>query len=220
MKRVVLLSALILSIALLGGLAGCGNGSTSNASGGAGKVMSKPGPEESFKLIVETFRRGIEDIPIGFVIRQEGGQSMMVGKNEVSHELIRPTKEGEPYRAIVTVTSESRYSIQRSREETPPEDAREELPVASDLTDDSAEEDGQEIFDTELVGAADSRNEPRRTAPGATDQFVARRPDEGQRAYELVYENGRWSLVSKLDPETEQSIRDAFNRALKTQIEG
>jgi hypothetical protein len=218
MKRVVFLSAVILSVGLLGAsLAGCANESTSGASGSRAKTIQKPGPEESFKLIVETFRRGIEDIPIGFVIRQESGQSMMVGKNEVSHKLIRPTNEGDPYRAIITVTSQSRYSIQRTREETAPEE-EEEPSAASDLTDEFDEENGQEIFDSDLVGGGSSKSETRRTTPGETEQFVARRPDEGQRDYDLVYENGEWRLITETDPETEQAIRDAFNRALKTQV--
>ena len=219
MKR-VFFSAMLFSIAILGaGLAGCRNESASNASAGAGRTTTKPGPEESFKLIVETFRRGIEDIPIGFVMRQDSGQSMMVGKNEVSHALVRPTKEGEPYRAIITVTSESRYSIQRTREEIA-EDEREEQSAASDLLDDSAEEDGQEVFDSELIGRASSKSDSRRSLPGATGQFVDRRADEGEKNYELVYENGRWNLITELDPETEQAIGDAFDRALKTQIDG
>ena len=220
MKHVAFLSAVILSIAFFGaGFAGCGNGSTSNASEDTANRIEKPGPEESFELIVETFRRGIEDIPIGFVMRQESGQSMMVGKNEVSHQLIRPTMEGEPYRAIITVSSESRYSIQRNREETEPEDEQEDQSVAGNLFDD-AQEDGQEIFDSELIGGASSKNETRRTMPGETEQFVARRPDKDERHYELVYENGRWNLITETDEETEKSIGDAFDRALKTQIEG
>jgi hypothetical protein len=220
MKRVFFPSAMLFCIVILGtGLAGCRNESASNASAAAGKTTTKPGPEESFKLIVETFRRGIEDIPIGFVMRQDSGQSMMVGKNEVSHQLIHPKKQGQPYRAIITVTSESRYSIQRTREETPPEDEREEQSLANSLTDDSDEEDGQEIFDSELIGSASSKNDSRRTTPGETEQFVDRRADAGERHYELVYENDKWRLVTELDPETEQATRDAFDRALKTQIE-
>jgi hypothetical protein len=202
------------------GLAGCGRESSSNASEGTAKTTEKPGPEESFELIVETFRRGIEDIPIGFVMRQESGQSMMVGKNEVSHKLIRPTKEGEPYRAIVTVASESRYSIQRNREEIPPEDEPEDQSSASDLTDEAAVEDGEDILDPELIAGSSSKNETRRTTPASTDQFVARQRDEGQKDYELVHENGLWRLITELDPETEQAIRDAFARALKTQMDG
>jgi hypothetical protein len=151
-------------------------------------------------------------------VRQESGQSMMVGKNEVSEKLIRPTKEGEPYRAIITVASESRYSIQRNREETPPEEEQEGQSAESDLIDEPVEEDGQEILDSELIGGSSSKNQTRRTPPGATEQFVARQRDEGRRDYELVYENGQWRLITELDPETERATRDAFERALKTQI--
>jgi hypothetical protein len=88
------------------------------------------------------------------------------------------------------------------------------------LTGEAAEEDGQEILDPELIVGADSKNETRRPAPGATDQFVARQRDEGQKDYELVHENGLWRLITELDPETEQAIREAFARALKTQMDG
>jgi hypothetical protein len=37
------------------------------------------------------------------------------------------------------------------------------------------------------------------------------------RKYELVYEGGRWALVTPLDPKTEQSIQHAFDVALRTQ---
>jgi hypothetical protein len=211
MKRGYCSSMLILAITLLGAtLVGCREASDPRPS--AGGSVKKSGPEESFKLIVETFRRGVEDVPIGFVVRQESGQSMMTGKNEVSHELIRPTKEGEPYRATITVTSQSRYSIQRTNEQQPAEEQPEE-PSALDTNGDSADEDGQEVFDSNLVGGVSAKNETRRSAPGAPEQFIARRPDEGQQKYELVYENGDWHLVTKLDPETEQSIRTAFEHA-------
>src|SRR5688572_23283186 len=79
--------------------------------------VAKPGPEESFAVIVETFRRGVEDIPIGFVVRDTaGGHSMMTGRNDVTHELIPPAKQGDPYKGVITVESESRYSLQRSEE--------------------------------------------------------------------------------------------------------
>jgi hypothetical protein len=211
MKRGFCLSILLLAISLLGAtVVGCREASGPRPSS-RGSV-NKSGPEESFKLIVETFRRGVEDVPIGFVVRQESGQSMMTGKNEVSHELIRPTKEGEPYRATITVTSQSRYSIQRTNEEVPAEEQTEN-PSALDTTGDSDDDDGQEIFDANLVGGGSAKTDTRRSSPGAPEQFIARRPDEGQQKYDLVYENGDWRLVTKLDPETEQSIRTAFEHA-------
>jgi hypothetical protein len=218
MKHVEILPALLMSALLGASLAGCGDKAATNASAAAARGPKKPTPEESFQLIVDTFRRGMEDVPIGFVMREEGGQSMMVGKREVSHELIRPTKDGEPYRAFITVNTQSRYSIQRTK--VPEEKAAEKEADAGSSgvgslgeTDD---ETGLETFDPELAGPPGSTNESSRaTAPA--EQLVARRPDEGQQKYELVYENGLWTLVSKLDPETEQSVRSAFDKAFKTQ---
>jgi hypothetical protein len=179
----------------------------------------KLGPEESFKLIVETFRRGVEDIQIGFVMRQEGGHSMMTGRNKVSHELIPPTKDGEPYKATITVTSQSRYSIQRTNvpvESDHKDDVKDQTTSADPLneTDDTS---GLEILDPDLVGASGSSSQARRSSAGSTERLVDSRPDQGERKYELVYEKGRWNLVTKLDSETEQSIENAFVQALKTQ---
>ncbi len=190
-----------------------------NESAAAAKDPKKPTPEESFQLIVDTFRRGMEDVPIGFVMREESGQSMMTGKREVSHQLIRPTKEGEPYRAIITVHTQSRYSIQRTK--VPEENGLEEqAEVGSSGVEPVGEPDGEsglETFDSDLVDASSSSKETRRSTAAPTEELVARRPDEGQQKYELVYENGLWTLVTKPDPETEQSIQSAFEKALKTQ---
>jgi hypothetical protein len=219
MKHVEKLPAILIAALLGASLAGCGEQATSDASAGAAKDPKKPTPEESFQLIVDTFRRGMEDVPIGFVMREESGQSMMVGKREVSHQLIRPTKESEPYRAIITVHTQSRYSIQRTK--VPEENVSEEqADVGSSGVDPLGEPDGEsglETFDSELVDAPSSSKETRRSTATPTGELVARRPDEGQQKYELVYENGLWTLVTKPDPETEQSIQYAFEKALKTQ---
>jgi hypothetical protein len=219
MKHVELWPAIIISALLLGSLSGCREQAASQVSAAAGRTTKKPTPDESFKLIVDTFRRGMEDVPIGFVMREEGGQSMMVGKREVSHELIRPTKEGEPYRAIITVHTRSRYSIQRTKvpEENGAEEQANEGSSGVEPLGEPDEANGLETFDPELVSTPGSNNDSRRSTAAQTEEIVARRPDEGQQKYELVYENGLWTLVTKLDPETEQSIRYAFEKALKTQ---
>ena len=219
MKHVEKLPAILITALLGASLAGCGDQATSSASAGAAKDPKKPTPEESFQLIVDTFRRGMEDVDIGFVMREESGQSMMTGKREVSHQLIRPTKEGEPYRAIITVRTQSRYSIQRTKvpEENGPEG---QADVGSSGVEPLGEPDGEsglETFDSDLVDASGSSKETRRSTAAPTEELVARRPDEGQQKYELVYENGLWTLVTKPDPETEQSIQSAFEKALKTQ---
>jgi hypothetical protein len=46
---------------------------------------------------------------------------------------------------------------------------------------------------------------------------VARRPEEETRKYELDYVDGRWKLVTELNPDTESSIQNAFKNALDTQ---
>ena len=187
----------------------------------APRTSANPGPEESFDLILETFRRGVEGVKIGFVARREGGHSMMSGDNKVSHKLIPPTQEGDPYKAIITVESKSSYSMQRT---TIPEDKRE--------NNNSGNQDSQsgiagaenpvgiDILDSDLVGRpADTGAMAGPSQPIADATTIARRPQTPvTKSYELQYENGRWALVTELDPETEQGIRNAFEHAFKTQI--
>jgi hypothetical protein len=179
----------------------------------------KPGPEESFALIFETFRRGVEDVPIGFVLRDGEGHSMMTGKNEVSHKLIPPAKEGDPYKAVITVGSQSRYSIQRSSGDEEEEDEH-----SGNERKDRLGEEGEatdlEVFDPDLISPPDDARQGRRTAQPTTEntaKSVTRQADRHERNYELIYADGKWTLVTMLDPETEQSIQNAFRRALEMQ---
>jgi hypothetical protein len=178
----------------------------------------RPGPEESFELIVETFRRGVEDVPIGFVYRDAEGHSMMTGRNEVSHRLIPPTNEDEPYKGVITVGSQSRYSIQRSVSE---EDDEEKVADNGTSPLDESQETGFEPLDEDLVGGSGEPSRERKKTPPLsenTEKKVTRQKDEQKRNYELVYEDGKWTLVTKLDQETEQSIQNAFDRALSLQL--
>jgi hypothetical protein len=186
---------------------------------GAAPRHVKPGPEESFEMIVETVRRGIEDVPIGFVLRDEDGHSMMTGKNEVSHELIPPSKEGEPYKAIITVGSQSHYSIQRATSDEDDEGQVEKQRI--DSLAQETDETGLEVFDSELVGSSGKAKQDRRPPSSAaekSEKTVTRQADRQERKYEFVYVDGKWTLVTPLDAETEQSIQNAFNRALEMQI--
>lgn len=179
------------------------------------------GPKESFQMIVETFRRGVEDVEVGFVVRDDaGGHSMLTGRNEVTHQLIPPTKKGDPYKGVITVESQSRYSMQRSTEETEAngdEQAGNESGNSQALSEDDF---GVEILDPDLVSAPGARGQSRRASPGKGEKngvTVARKENENVRTYELVYENGRWKLVTSLDPKTEKSIQFAFEQALESQ---
>jgi hypothetical protein len=221
MKRVglqeVCCSCVVLLLAVI---AGCQDKQTVGLRSPNPRAIGKLGPEESFELIVETFRRGVEDVQIGFRMPREGGHSMMVGKNEVSHVLIRPAKEGEPYKGIIKVDSESRYSIKKSTEqdeESESEKDSEEEDAPSRLNA-AGEPSGTEILDTELVGTVGASEKISRPKLPAGNSVVSRQKDQMEREYELLYQNGRWELVTKLDPETEQSIDNAFKHALQTQI--
>jgi hypothetical protein len=221
MKRVEFLAVLLLAAAALGtAVAGCTDSSAPVVSRGAPRPNSKPGPEESFELILETFRRGVEGVKVGFVARREGGHSLMSGDNKVSHELIPPKNDGEPYKAIITVQSQSSYSLQR----TTTTDSRDDNKSGSQESQSAfaAEDDpvSIDILDSDLVGNPADAGPASRPAQATEDTTtVARRPPTTVRKnYELRYENGRWALVTKLDPETEQGIENAFTYALNTQI--
>jgi hypothetical protein len=143
-------------------------------------------------------------------MRDKGGHSMMVGKNTVSYELIRPKTPSEPYRAIITVDSESHYSMQRAQEKEPPA-PQEETSIPE------TDENGVEVLDSDLVSSA-APSQGRAPRKENAEGTVSRRPDVDSRKFELVYENGRWKLTTKPDPKTELMIQDAFDRVLRNQI--
>jgi hypothetical protein len=168
-------------------------------------------PEESFAQVVETFRRGMEEIPIHFVAPDAaGGHSMMTGRIEVSHELIKPANETEKLKGIITVTSQMRYSLKRSNE-TPVAGDSENGDLSRVLDDES----DIQVFDPALVDAQDTNRTT--SKPGKPEVTIASEENKSKRQYELVYEDGRWVLTTKLDPETEKSVQNAFEHALSSQ---
>src|SRR5262245_58941812 len=96
-------------------VAGC---SRSTSTPSPGPATTKATPEESFDIIMETFRRRIEGTPSGFVVDNAGGgRSRLMASNKVGSEVFPPAKEGDPYTAEVTVLSEARFSLQRKVDE-------------------------------------------------------------------------------------------------------
>lgn len=174
---------------------------------------AKPGPEESFKVIEEMFRRRVAETPVGFVVSDPRRRSTMTGTNKVSAELIRPTGPADPFKAVITVESQSRYSIKRLKDNSDAKAAEKNANTSGDSPlSDSGVEKGVEVFDPTFSKPVEI------TSTHNTDDVIARRPDEVVRHYELLYENGRWTLVTELNKETEQSIQNAFKSALDTQI--
>jgi hypothetical protein len=219
MKRVVYPVVLLMgAITLVAGVVGCTDSSTPFAGRSAPRTNAKPGPEESFDLILETFRRGVEGVKIGFVARREGGHSLMSGDNKVSHELIPPKNDGDPYKAIITVQSQSSYSLQRTTTTDSRDDNKsgKQEPKSGFGEDDPTSID---ILDSDLVSKpADAGSTSSAQTNGDTTTIARRAPTTVKKTYELRYENGRWALVTPLDPETEQGIANAFTYALNTQI--
>ena len=181
-------------------------------------VNSKPSPEESFETIMEMFHRRMEETPIGFVVSGESKRSTLTGKNEVSHEMIKPANPGDPYKAVVTVRSKSQYWVARTKEDddSDREKAAKDAAARNDKAATESSEDKSKSIDPAVSVPGDSTRS--HLSPIAGDRTALPSSDDDTRKYELVYVNGRWKLVTELNPETEQSVQNAFNNALDTQI--
>jgi len=197
-------------------VAGCRETSVENKQ--AQSTPLQESPEESLTRIMEIFRRGVEAVEIGFIVRDGDGHSMMSGSNKVTHQLIPPGEDDPRYRAIITVSSQSRYSIQRSTDGEDPQSQAKPSKSRPNPLAESGEQQGVEVLDPELLSAQRQDADDRGTSESERQVTVARRQSAAERKYELVYENDRWILVTPLDPETERSIQNAFDRALAEQI--
>ncbi len=182
-------------------------------------TVTKLGPDEKFKLVMDSFRRKVEDQPIGFVVSEGGSRSTMVGTNKVSYEVTKPASPADHYTAVVTVASESRYSLHRTKSSS--EDAEREKTAKNQNKNSLADRGDKKFIDAagSNFGAAPSQDSsPIASKPKQSDEeTVTRRPDEQIRKYELTYENEHWSLVTKLDKKTEGAIQFAFDEALAMQ---
>jgi hypothetical protein len=174
-------------------------------------------PEESFESVLATFRRGIETGSGGVVAgsggmaHKDGGYTSYSIDNRVSHEYFPPKKEGDVPRAIVTIASESRVSVQpgqpaEGRGEREEKTARRDEPSGLDV----------DILDPATISTSGGSSRP--ADRGFAPRVPGPRLDAHSRSYELEYRNGRWQLVTKIDPETDKSALDAFEYALKTQL--
>jgi hypothetical protein len=192
---------------------GCQDKAATVAQPGANATPASMTPEESFEAVVASFREGIEDVKIGFMVPDgSGGHSRMTGASEVSHLLIKPEREGGQYKGIITVHSESYYSMKKSTE---PAEVKEQT---ENSVEDSDAESDTEVIDPALVDVPNP-NRSAATKHGTNEVTIASEKNSTDRKYELVYEDGRWVLTTKLDPKTEGAIQNAFERALDAQSE-
>lgn len=208
------LAALFLLIAI------CGGCDRDTQGGANSSINGKPDPRESFQRIIDSFRRTVEDQPVSFVASEGGSRSTMVGTNKVTSEIVPPTTQSDPYKAIVKVTSQSQYSLRRSKNGT---EENEHDPNGKSQTknplDDQAEKAGfskaKSNPDHDATKEKNDKAGSKSNQPN--EEIVTRRPDVQVRQYELIYENGRWRLVTQLNPKTEKSIQFAFDQALASQ---
>jgi len=177
-------------------------------------------PEERFQRILDSIRHKIDGQPFGFVVADGGTRTTMLGTNKVSSKLIPPENSNDHYRAVITVETESHYSLRRTKNSNSDETDRDQNAKNQNqkALADPKEKKGISILEPDLAGSPRSDSNP--TAPKSKEpgeDTVTRRPDEQVRKYELVDDGKRWALVTKLDPKTEQSIQFAFDEALALQ---
>jgi hypothetical protein len=203
-------SILALSLAIPALAAGCDR----HLANGKQATVAKNSPEDRFQNILESFRRKIEDQPVGFVVAEGGSRTTMMGTNKVTSEVIRPETTDGHFKAIITVSSHSGYSLRRAESER---DKNSPSQGSSSL-DDAKEKQGIGILEPDL--ASSPHNESPQSAAKTTqpgENIVTRRPHDDIRKYELVDDGDRWVLITKPDPKTEQSIAFAFSEALARQ---
>jgi hypothetical protein len=181
----------------------------------APKKHAKPGPEESFQTIMDTFRRRMEETPVLFVVNNPNGRTSMTGTNKVSSEVFPPKADGDSYKATIKVHSESRYSVKVS--EPIDDSGHDKNSGKSDRLLADKDQKGNDALDQfSSKGAGDSGKSTVSTTH--TAEQVLPHADVEDHKYDLVYQDGRWVLVTELNKETEQAIQNAFKSALDTQM--
>lgn len=208
-------SVLALTLAVSTLSAGCDR----HLANGKSSDVAKNTPEDRFQHILDSFRRKIEDQPVGFVVSDGGTRTTMMGTNKVTSQLIGPQNADGHYKAIITVTSQSRYSLRHSK--TGADETEHEQKAKNQGTNplaDPKEKQGVGILEPDLASTARSDTSQSASKIALPDEdTVTRRPNEDVRKFELEDDDGRWVLITKPNPKTEQSIEFAFAEALAHQ---
>lgn len=209
--RYVALALLIIATTISGG---CNR----NAAGSHPAPLLPTTPEDRFARIMDSFRRKVEDQPVGFVITQGNSRSTMFGTNKVSSQIIKPTTSDGHYKAIVTIQSESHYSLHRTKSSEDKDSEQQSKSKKTNAAADPNDKDNVAVVDPELAKSVRSEKNPVTADQKSSDEdIVTRRPEQYVRKYELTYDGDKWILLTSLDPKTEQAIQFAFDEALKVQ---
>jgi hypothetical protein len=207
-------SILVLSLAISALAAGCDRHSASGK-----PAIAKSTPEVRFNNVLESFRHKIEGQPVGFVVAEGGSRTTMTGTNTVTSELIPPETGDGHFKAVITVSSESRYSVRRTKIGEESEHEKNLQNNSASALDDPKKKKGVAILEPDLAQPGHVTPSTSPTAPQqpAEDIVLRRPPNQDVRKYELVDDGDRWVLITKPDPKTEQSIEFAFSEALARQ---
>src|SRR5262245_17834851 len=108
--------------------------------------IEKNTPEVRFQRILESFRRKIEDQPVGFVVSDGGTRTTMLGTNKVTSELIPPQNADGHFKAVITVSSQSRYSLRHTKTDETDREQKAKNQATSPL-DDPKEKQGVGILE-------------------------------------------------------------------------
>src|SRR3954464_12354247 len=165
-------SILVLSLAISALAAGCDR----HFGSGRSADVAKSTPEERFQHILESFRRKIEDQPVGFVVSDGGSRTTMMGMNKVTSELIRPQNADGHFKAVITVSSQSRYSLRRAKIDETEREQNAKNQGTTPLAD-PKERQGIGILEPDLAAGArtdTSQSTPKSSQP--EEDIVSRRP--------------------------------------------
>ena len=203
---------LVLSLTVPALVAGC-NHTAANSRAAAG---NKPSAKDRYENIMDSFRRKVDGQPVGFTVADNGGRSTLVGSSKVTSELIPPATADGNYKAIITVTTETHYSLRRSPKSAEEAERDQNAKNQSSTALNDKDKQGVGILESDLTA---HRNDTSQSMPKpqTEEDVVTRRPTADIRKYELIDDGERWTLVTKLDPKTEASIQFAFDEALSRQ---
>jgi hypothetical protein len=202
---------------------GCKNEGQQAAAGSGAEAEEEDSrsPEQRFESILERFRQSIETnepgVVSGFTISEkDGGRSRLTFQTDVSHKLFPPKNPDEIYRAEITVTTRSRYSMILPQDTPAKEEKDTKTPDDeqgdSDLINDNWDDD---LSGRLLESQQSSANEKSaRARSPLTDEILATPPTEDVQTFELAYKGDRWVLSTK--PQLE-SINEALEHALTQQ---
>lgn len=171
----------------------------------------RPEAEVKFEHIFEDVNRLVGTAGAGRA-RDPGptGGANTESTQTVEHQLHPPVNEGDSYRGTITITRRytvTMFTFNRDNESSSSNDQqRTDEPV-----DDAA---GMEGGDPMQSGEASTGG---LSSPLTSGSPMKTREGESVRDFELEYIDGSWRLLTDPDPDTEMSIKSAFDYALRRQ---